>query len=219
MGEGDRIAIPSVVDVVVDELRALILAGTFGPGERLIEERICERFGISRPPLREALRVLQREGLVSSRPRRGYSVISLSDDDVREIYSLRGALERLAAELAVPVADENALSPLEEAIGAMRTAASDGDDSAMLAANVAFHSAFVALADHSRLQQSYELLRSQLQLCMAQNLRFRQHRTGDPWDVVRRHESLLERVRGGDVQEVVAELAEHGDRSFLRQEQ
>lgn len=218
MGEGNRIAIPSVVDVVVDELKALILAGTFEPGERLIEERLCERFGVSRPPLREALRVLQREGLVSSQPRRGYIVIPLSNNDVREIYSLRGALERLAAELAIPVADEHALSPLEDALDAMRAAASDEDEPTMLAANVAFHSAFVALADHSRLQQTYESLRSQLQLCMAQNLRFRQHRTGDPWDVVRRHESLLERIRAGDAQAVVAELAEHGDRSFLRQE-
>ncbi len=216
MSEGKPVAIPSVVDVVSEQLTEVILAGTFEPGERLVEERLCERFGVSRPPLREALRILQRDGLITSQPRRGYIVTPLSDRDVREIYSLRGALERLAAELAVPVSDDSRLTPLDEAIDAMRDSASRGDESAMVAANVAFHSAFVALADHTRLQRSYDSLRSQLRLCMAQNLRFRKRLTGDPWDVVRRHESLLETIRSGDPSAVIAELREHGDRSFLR---
>src|SRR5712691_11360611 len=107
-GPGGIVA-PSVVDIVVEELHTLILSGSLRPGERLVEERLTERFGISRPPLREALRVLQQEGLVQRLPRRGAIVTPLDADDVREIYSLRWALERLAIELALPVRDSAVL--------------------------------------------------------------------------------------------------------------
>src|SRR5207244_9276457 len=133
------IVAPSVVDVVAEELRTLILSGSLKPGERLVEERLTERFGVSRPPLREALRLLEQEGLVERRPRRGTIVTALQADDVREIYTLRWALERLAIELVVPVEDPAVLEPLRAAIAAMKVAAAAGDREALLEANMGFH--------------------------------------------------------------------------------
>ena len=207
------IVAPSVVDVVAEELRTLILSGSLKPGERLVEERLTERFGVSRPPLREALRLLEQEGLVERRPRRGTIVTPLDADDVREIYSLRWALERLAIELALPVENPAALDPLRAAIAEMRNAT--GDREALLEANLAFHLALCSLPGHQRLLRAYESLIQQLRLCMAMNLRLREQLFGDPEDSVRRHQRLLDLIEAGDVAAVHREIEAHGDRAFM----
>src|SRR3954464_4542740 len=96
-----RLRSPSLVQLAADAIRRMILAGELAEGERLIEERLTEQLGISRPPLREALRVLGQEGLIVARPRRGSTVATLTAQDVFEILTLRTALERLAIELGV----------------------------------------------------------------------------------------------------------------------
>jgi DNA-binding GntR family transcriptional regulator len=211
----DHLIVPSMVEAVVKGLRQLILSGEMRPGDRLVEERLTERFGVSRPPIREALRILQRDGLVQSLPRRGFIVVPLTAADVREIYSLRFALERLAVELGVPVKDSALLVPLRQAMDEMRAAAALHDQDALLVANSSFHYALVALAGHSRLVKAYDALRLQLQLCMAYNLEFRTRLYGDPEDAVRRHESLLELIETGDTTAVMHEVAHHGNQSFL----
>jgi DNA-binding GntR family transcriptional regulator len=205
------ISAPSLVELVARELRALIVAGELRPGERLVEERLTERFGVSRPPVREALRILEQEGLVQRQPRRGAIVTPLSTEDVREIYTLRWALERLAIELALPV-DGERLRPLRDAVDAMREAESR---EALLEANWRFHLALVSLPGHRRLLAAYEALLAQLRLCMAMNLRFREQVTGDPADSARRHARLLTLVEDGDLAAVLREIETHGDRSFM----
>jgi DNA-binding GntR family transcriptional regulator len=207
----------SVVDIVVDELHALIFSGSLKPGERLVEERLTERFGVSRPPLREALRVLEGEGLVERRPRRGTVVTPLEADDVREIYTLRWALERLAIELALPLDNPTVLDPLRVAISEMQDAAAAGDREALLEANIGFHLALCSLPRHQLLIRAYELLIHQLRLCMAMNLRFREQLYGNPEDSVRRHQRLLDLIEAGDLAAVHREIEAHGDRAFMAQ--
>jgi DNA-binding GntR family transcriptional regulator len=139
-------------------------------------------------------------------------VTPLSADDVREIYSLRWALERLALELSVPVDDLDQLQPLRDAIASMRAAP---DREALLEANWRFHFALVSLPGHRRLLATYRSLLSQLQLCMAMNLRFREQVIADPADSALRHERLLKLIEVGDVPAVLREIETHGDRSFL----
>jgi DNA-binding GntR family transcriptional regulator len=206
---------PTIVDVVVEEVRTLILSGSLKPGERLIEERLTERYGISRPPLREALRILQHEGLLHRIPRKGVVVTPLTADDVREIYTLRWALERFALQLALPIEDPARLEPLRKAIAAMREAGAAGSDDALLEANLAFHTALCSLPGHGRLIQTYTSLMRQLRLCMAMNLRFRREVTGDPDDAVRRHSRLLAVIESGDLDAVYREIETHGDRAFM----
>jgi DNA-binding GntR family transcriptional regulator len=213
--ESHKVVVPSVVEAVVHGLRQLIMSGEVKPGDRLIEERLTERFGVSRPPLREALQILQRDGMVTSKPRRGFIVTPITADDIREIYTLRFALERPAVELGVPVTDPARLRPMRDALEQMRVAAKKNDQDAILAANGRFHYALILLAAHTRLARAYESLRMQLQFCMAYNLSFRQRLYSDPDDVVRRHEALLERIEHSDVEAVLHELRHHGDRAFL----
>jgi DNA-binding GntR family transcriptional regulator len=210
-----RLQTPTIVEQVVRELRHLILSGEIRPGERLVEERLTEQFGISRPPFREALRLLARDGLVQTVPRRGSIVTPLTADDVREIYSLRWALERLAIELGVPVSAEERLDPLRAALKSMQEAAVSDDLDAMVEANSRFHLALCAIPRHRRLLQSYESLTLQLRLCMAMNLSFRKELYGAPADTVRRHTRLLELIEAGDKQPIFEELDNHGDRSFV----
>lgn len=210
-----KVVIPSMVEVIVQRLRALIVSGEVRPGDRLIEERLTVMFGVSRPPLREALRILQKDGLVQSLPRRGFIVVPITAEDVREIYSLRLVLERMAVELAMPVKDPSRLQPMRDALEDMRVAAEAGDDDAVVAANSRFHAALVSMTGHTRLIATYEGIRLQLELCMAYNLRFREQLFGDRNDVHPRHAKLLESIEKGDKEAVLYEVTHHGNQSIL----
>ncbi len=216
LAEGDdRLQVPSLVDEIARRLRELILAAAFTPGERLIEEQLAERFGVSRPPVREALRMLSRDGLVVGVPRKGYSVVRLTPEDVRHVYDLRFALERTAIELGVPVTDPSRSARVREALSAMRRPGAQADHEEMLRANSAFHEALVALPGNRWLDDAYRNIAQQLELCMAMNLRFREQLYHDPQDTVRRHEVLAELIDAGVVPDILDELSRHGDRSFM----
>ncbi|MFE4952486.1 GntR family transcriptional regulator [Leifsonia sp. NPDC056665] len=210
-----KVTVPSVVEAAVSALRGLIVTGAARPGERLVEERLTEWLGVSRPPLREALRILQRDGLVESLPRRGYRVVSLTAEDVREIYSLRFTLERMAIELGVPVRDRTRLKPMHDALAGMQLATESNDARAMLAANSLFHAGLVGLPAHKRLEAVYDSIRLQVELCMADNLRFRDQQFGDQSDAYPRHARLLESIEIGDKEAALYDIEHHGALSFV----
>lgn len=205
---------PSLVQLATDAIRKMILAGELAEGERLIEDRLTEQLGISRPPLREALRVLEQEGLIVNRPRRGSTVATLTDQDVFEILTLRTALERLAIELGVPVKEPHRLEVAQAALAEMQQCADAEDRGSLVQAGYRFHSSLVALAGHRRLEEAYASVQQQLLLCMARNLYAREHYYEDLHEHVARHRTLLELVEAGDPAAVLAELAVHGERSF-----
>lgn len=211
---GQQLRSPSLVQLAADAIRRMILAGELTEGERLIEDRLTEQLGISRPPLREALRVLEQEGLIVTRPRRGSMVATLTDQDVFEILTLRTALERLAIELGVPVRDPGRFKNAQEALLEMETCAAAEDRGSLVQAGYRFHSALVALAGHRRLIEAYASVQQQLLLCMARNLYAREHYYEDLNEHVARHRKLLDLVEAGDPAAVLAELAVHGERSF-----
>jgi len=95
-----RIVRRSLHDEVADRLRDMIIEGELAPGERVTERLLCERFGISRTPLREALKVLASEGLLALTPNQGATVARITLDDVEEVFAVMGALEALSGELA-----------------------------------------------------------------------------------------------------------------------
>jgi len=206
---------PSLVHLAADAIRKMILSGALAPGDRLIEERLTEELGISRPPLREALRLLQQEGLIETRPRRGSTVTILTDQDVFEILTLRSAFERLAIELGVPVRDPARLAPVHAALRQMEQAAVDEDRGALVENAYVFHASIVGLAGHKRLDESYAAVQQQLILCMARNLYTREHEYEDLVSHVGRHRYLLELIEAGDPDAGLAVLAGYGERSFL----
>ncbi|CAN7334052.1 GntR family transcriptional regulator [Arthrobacter sp. LjRoot14] len=200
--------------MAADAIRKKILAGEYGPGERLLEERLTEELNISRPPLREALRTLENEGLIVTRPRRGSFVSTLTDKDVYEILTLRSTLERMAFELGIPVKDRALLEPARKALLEMERAAQDEDRGSLVQAGYDFHYALVGIADHQRLNQTYASVQRQLLLCMARNLIARETYYEDLPNHVARHKHLFELVESGNREAALAELAVHGERSF-----
>jgi DNA-binding GntR family transcriptional regulator len=209
----DRIDQPSLVDLATDRIRELLLSGTLQPGERLREEWLSARLGISRPPLREAIRILTHQGLLERLPRRGVRVVTLTSRDVVDIYSLRAVLDRFALELAVPELNRDRLEPMREAVREMRESVATGNHPGYVGANRKFHMSLIALADNTRLTMTYEMLMNQMQMLMSINL----HRESlDDTEIgVRRHEELLAAIETGDLQLALAALAAHGERNFL----
>jgi DNA-binding GntR family transcriptional regulator len=210
---GGRIEQPSLVDLAAERIRELLLAGTLKPGERVREEWLSSRLGISRPPLREAIRVLVHQGLLERMPRRGVRVVALTETDIRDIYSLRSVLDRFALELGVPVGDPALLDPLREAVAEMRRTMAAGQHAAYVEANRRFHLALIALGGNSRLTMTYELLMNQMQLLMSVNLS--RESAEDKEQGVRRHEELLSAIESGDLPLALAALAAHGEQRFL----
>jgi DNA-binding GntR family transcriptional regulator len=198
----------SLVELAYDRLSREILSGRTDPGERLVEEQLTRQLGISRAPLREALRQLAQQGLVEHTPRRGVRVATLSDDDVRELYEIRDVLERHAVSSMPPVPD---LSRLRAATDEMRKATEAGDRMALADAHRRFHVEVVALGGNRQLTALYESVLVRIQLYMAVNMR-REAEVAEAADGVHRHERLLAAVEQGTVLQA---LGEHGARTYL----
>ncbi len=109
-----RIAQRSLHDELVERLRDMIMTGTLVAGARVDERDLCERFGVSRPPLREALKVLATEGYITLIPRRGAWVAGLSEEDLDEAFPVMAALEALAGELACAHATDAEIAHIDQ---------------------------------------------------------------------------------------------------------
>jgi DNA-binding GntR family transcriptional regulator len=206
---------PSLVELAVARLKYEILSGTTDPGERLVEEQLTRRLGISRAPLREALRLLAEQGLVEHTPRRGARVATLSDRDVVELYTLRDVLEQHVVRSALPVDSPTRLAGLRAALDEMGEAAAGGDRIALADAHRGFHVALADLGGNRQLRLVYDQVLTKIQLYMALNLRREAESTADPLDGVRRHERLFAAVKRGRPEAVLTALANHGARSYL----
>ena len=205
----------SLVDLALAQLSREILGGSLVPGDRLVEEQLTKRYGISRGPLREALRLLGQQGLVEHLPRRGVRVATLSEQDFDELYGLREVLERYAVSVALPMGSTGDLKPLRRALQVMRDASTEGDALELADAHQAFHRSLVGLAQHRQLALAYEPVLLKLQLYMAANMR-REAEQAHGWvDGIRRHEALLSAAGSDDPRVLVAALDAHGGRSFL----
>jgi DNA-binding GntR family transcriptional regulator len=189
------------------------MSGALQPGEKIIEEQLCADLGISRAPLREALRQLAQQGLVEHLPRRGSRVAEWSPQDIMQLFELRAVLERHAIEYALPLPDpDSALQPVHTALAQMRDADTDleRDD-----AHREFHAAVVALAGNRQLDIALEPILLKLQLPMAVNLR-EEARAHHADDGIERHEAILEALSTNDAAVVLAAMHDHGHLSYLR---
>jgi DNA-binding GntR family transcriptional regulator len=202
--------------LAADAVRKMILAGELRPGDRVVENQLTHQLGISRPPLREALRVLEQEGLLVQQPRRGVIVVPITLHDVYEIFTLRDQLERMAVDLGVPVRSPDRLERCRRALRELEEAARAGDAATVTDRSFDFHLAVVGLAGHRRLEESYRSLSLQMRLCMGMNQRARAAGEG-LWGIVERHRAILERLERGDPREVLDLLADHGQHTFVRE--
>lgn len=184
-------------ELVLASVRKAILSGVLGPGARLRQEELADTFGTSRIPVREALRALEYEGLVSSEPHRGFTVTALDADDVEEVYDLRILLESEAVRLALPLLTDDDLEDLEVLFGTMQSAATPNDQ---LAAREQFYLRLYSVTGRPRLVGLIMRLRQEV----ARVLRWAtiQHSSSI-------HEHFFEAVRVGDADRAVAHLSGH----------
>jgi DNA-binding GntR family transcriptional regulator len=208
LGEPELVGV-SLVELAVNRLRYEILSGRAAPGQRLIEEQLTRRLGVSRAPLREALRLLGEQGLVEHTPRRGARVAVLSVRDVEELYAVRDVLERHVVATFLPIADPAGLSGMREGLAGMAAAVRSGDRVAAAYAHRGFHVALAALAGNRQLSAMYESVFLKLQLYLSASRRGWDGSAAAA-DGVGRHGRLLRAVESGDRELTRHELASHG---------
>lgn len=151
----------------LDVLRLSIIRGELPPGTQLVEVELGERLGVSRGPIREALRRLELEGLVVSQARRGAFVVGLTEQDVHEIYSLRLMMETFAIEQAAERSTPEAVAALKRCVDQMREALHLHNAAGIVQGDVAFHRTLLSMAEHRRLLKVWELVALPVQALLA----------------------------------------------------
>ena len=149
---------PTAQEAVLVALRRAIVSGDLRPGEQVRQEALAERFGVSRVPLREALKILEGEGSVAYVPRRGYFVAELSLADLLEVYRIRKLLEAEAVRVGLPLMTDADVAQVSDAVDACERAGSDGDLVAMTDANRRLHFGLFAAAGMPRLERQIRIL-------------------------------------------------------------
>lgn len=193
----------TVKNALVDRIREEILQGTYPPGQHLRLEELARRFGVSHMPIREALRHLEAEGIVTNIPHKGTFVTRLTAAEMEDIYDIRSTLEALATRLAVPRLTPEVLAELEQILEAM-----DGAMDALPTFIMLNHRFHMTLYSASGRRHLCELLRT---------LRYRMHHymytlrahTSDLAPVQQEHRAILAACRAGDAEEAARRVRDH----------
>lgn len=203
-------------DVVFNTLRKAILTGQLKPGERLMEVHLASRLGVSRTPIREAIRKLELEGLVIMIPRRGAEVARITEKSLKDVLEVRRALDALSVELACDRITQEDISRLLEACGAFERAVREGDASVIASEDVALHDIIVEATGNVRLQQLVNNLSEQMY-----RFRFVYIKEESQHDnLIAEHREIYESIVSRDKERAAAAARLHIDnqeRSIIRQ--
>ncbi|MDF3839318.1 GntR family transcriptional regulator [Cupriavidus basilensis] len=192
-------------DAVVEHLRSLIVEGALAAGQKLNERELCEVFGISRTPLREAMKVLAAEGLIVLAPNRGASVASMSELEIREAFEVLGGLEALAGQLACERISEAELLEIRGLHQSMLACRTRNDLAGYYSRNQMIHDKINEAARNTSLRQIYLGVNRRLQA-----LRFRSNFQAPKWDsAVHDHAQMLLALEARDGIRLAAILQRH----------
>jgi DNA-binding GntR family transcriptional regulator len=148
----------SLYDDVTCLLRSMITDGELQPGEKIVESTLCERFSVSRTPLREALKVLAAEGLVHLLPRRGAVVAQITAAEIEELFPVMGALEALAGKLALARITDTDIGKLSRLHDKMISSFRLGDEKSYIKINREIHETILEISGNSTLMSMYQQL-------------------------------------------------------------
>ncbi|HSY26257.1 MAG TPA: GntR family transcriptional regulator [Burkholderiaceae bacterium] len=192
-------------NTVVDHLRNLIVEGVLSPGTKLNERELCETLGISRTPLREAMKVLSAEGLVEILPNRGASVSRMTETEIWETFELMSGLESLSGELACERITVVELAEIKALHYAMLSCKTQNDLPGYYSRNQAIHDKINEAARNAVLRQTYLTLNRRLQA-----LRFKSNFKADKWDsAVHDHEEMIKALEARDGKWLAKILRQH----------
>jgi len=148
----------SLTDQVYEYLSESIIEGKIEPGEKLVEKDLCQKFSISRSPLRECFRILEAEGLITINPRKGAYVTGFSRKDVEDVFLVREKLEGLAAKLAIRNLTEKDVTALDDLIIKMDEAIKKRETKSFLQLNDLFHNIFIKASNNEILEKTLKSL-------------------------------------------------------------
>jgi len=192
-------------DTLVNRLRDMIIEGHLSPGTRLNEGQLGQMLGVSRTPLREAIKYLASEGLVELVPSRGAVVKRFGAKDVQDMLLVLGTLEELAARLACAIASDEGIAEIRGLHDRMVQHYKAGDRLEYYKLNQNIHTAIVALSGNAPLAEIHAMLQTRLK-----RIRFIGHEGPEKWAAaVAEHEEMIEALEARDQQKLAAVLGRH----------
>lgn len=194
-------------DVVFNTLRQAILKGELEPGERLMEIQLADRLGVSRTPIREAIRKLELEGLVLMIPRKGAEVAKISEKNLRDVLEVRRSLEELAIELACERMTEDDMENLEAAQEAFRQAVETGDPMTIAETDEAYHDVIYNGTGNNKLMQILNNLREQMYRYRLEYIKDEDKRQ----NLLAEHSQILSAIKKRQVEDAKKAIREHID--------
>jgi DNA-binding GntR family transcriptional regulator len=197
--------------LIADRIRAGILDGTFAPHAQLGEVDLARQLHVSRGPVREALQRLIQEGLLRSERNRGVFVVEIGDEDARDVYLARAAVEKAAAVVVARRQDAAALDRLQLIVDRL-VEAERHDWTEVVAIDMEFHTEIVAASGSPRLARMFRTLSAESQLCITRLEPFYPQRVG----VGEEHQVILDALRDGDPAVVERLVQQHMDTSAAR---
>lgn len=215
----DGIDRDSLANKIAERLRQSFVSGALAPGTKLVETEIAEQLGVSRNPLREALRILQAEGLVESRHNRGAYVAQLTEADLEEIYGLRLVLEVYAVRRAAERSTPEQADRLQSLVDEMNSATQSGDYGAAANIDLQLHAAIWEMSGHQRLLQILAGMRLQIRMFLTVNTQLYENLVVI---AVSDHQKIVDAIRNHDgtaaaqLMETHIDLALRQTREFLR---
>jgi DNA-binding GntR family transcriptional regulator len=186
-------------------IRDRILSGQFAPGYRLVETWLAEQLGLSRGTVRAALSQLVHEGLVEQVAYTRWAVPELSDKDAWELYTLRSALEGLAARLVAERISPATSAPLRQAFAEIQDAASRNDRAGLTERDAALHKLIIQLSDNRRLERQYTVIEQQIRRYIASSNAL----VLDPASIVAQHQPIVEAILAGRPAAAEREAKQH----------
>lgn len=194
-------------DVVFNTLRNAILTGELSPGERLMEIKLADKLGVSRTPIREAIRKLELEGLVVNTPRKGAEVANISAEDLRDVLEVRRSLEVLAISLACEKMTDETLALLYENIDAFKHSIDAEATSDIASVDVTFHDIIYKATGNNRLIQILNNISEQMY-----RYRFEYIKNKESWNrLVEEHMNIYEAIKNRDKDLAVKSILLHID--------
>jgi DNA-binding GntR family transcriptional regulator len=205
MNEHRVIVRRSLHEEIVERLRDLIVDNALKPGEKIQEPELCERFGVSRTPLREALKALAAEGLVTLQPNRGATVAKITPEEVDQLFPIIGALEALAGELACTKITDAAVAAIRRDHERMVMHYQRGEWAPYIKLNRVIHEAIFAAAGNPSLTALYQQL-----LIRTHSVRFVAKKSAARWkEAVEDHEKILAALEKRDGKRLARILTGH----------
>lgn len=195
----------TTASVIAAQIRARIMDGTFPSGSQIGEAQLASRLNVSRGPVREALQRLIQEGLIENRRNRGVFVVTLEEEDIRDVYLARRVIEQESAIILMRRGDAVAIGQLEETVDRMSAAAEKHEWPEVADSDLDFHETLVQSSRSKRLQRMFGTLLVEARICLATlESAYPVHER-----LVREHRGILDAIRRGDKRETLDLIEAH----------